>query len=328
MSLIRVVAVDDSATAREMIGRILTGAADIQLVASAADGAQALELLRVHRPDVLLTDLEMPGVDGLTLVRQVMANCPLPILVVTASHHMRGGVFEMLAAGALDVLAKPRDGTDGEELLRKIRTLAGVPVFRRRSAPAKAGHRSVEARPSLIAIGASTGGPQVLEIILSTLPRSSPPVLLVQHMAPGFTPELVRWLQRLSPATVQLAEDGWIPRVGHVYVAPEGVHLSLDTRGRLRCATGPARHGHRPAVDETFEAVARVHGPRSWAILLSGMGRDGADGMARLQAAGARTIIQEAGSCVVFGMPRAAQESGSVSDCLSPAEIRDLLASC
>lgn len=327
--MIRVVAVDDSPTARELIGRILAGNPDIQLLASASSGGEGLALVRAHRPDVLLTDLEMPGMGGLALVRHVMAECPLPILVVTASHQLREdqGVFEMLAAGALDVLAKPRSETAGGELLRKIRTLAGIPVFRRRPAP-PGGRPSPAGRPSVIAIGASTGGPQVLESILGGLPRTCPPVLLVQHMASGFTGELVRWLQKCSQATVVQAEDGWMLQAGHVYVAPEDLHLGLDTRGRVRCLSSAPRGGHRPAVDEMFEAAARVYGARTWGVLLSGMGRDGAEGMVRLHAAGARTIAQDAGSCIVFGMPRAAQEAGCVTDVLSPAEIRDLLASC
>lgn len=329
MSLIRVIAVDDSPTAREMLGRILASAPDVEVLGFASEGRQALEMVRARKPDVLLTDLEMPGMGGLDLVRQVMADCPLPILVVTASHILREdqGVFQLLAAGALDALAKPKGESEGRELLRKIRTLAGVPVFRRRAAPALT-MRTVGAHPALIAIGSSTGGPQVLETLLPGLRRSSPPILLVQHVALGFTDELARWLQTMCAGSVQVAREGLVPETGHVYVAPEDAHLSLDTRGRLRCLTSPPRNGHRPSVDETFEAVARVYGARAWGVLLSGMGRDGADGMARLLAAGSRTIAQEESSCVVWGMPRVAQEAGSVTDVLVPAEIRELLASC
>jgi two-component system chemotaxis response regulator CheB len=295
----------------------------------------------------------MPVMDGLELTREVMARFPCPILVVSAvvgdEHPER--VFALLEAGAVDVFPKPRGALEtgspeARELVRKIKVAAGVFVFPRRrpaaataanGAPAAPAVRPPGASPAvapiltpshrLVAIGASTGGPQALMTILSRLPAAFPvPVLCVQHISAGFLKGLVEWLAGQCRVKVRIARDGEPPLPGHVYFPEEDTHLVLDEKGCLAHSHAPPLGGHRPAVSATFESVAKSHGARAVAVLLTGMGRDGVTGMQAVARAGGVTIAQDEASSVVFGMPRNAIEAGAARHVLSPEAIARALA--
>ncbi len=337
--MIRVLLVDDSALALHILQRLLAASPDIQVVGTAADGREALELLPVLNPDVICTDLHMPVMNGMALTRAVMAESPRPILVVSLSVEPNSpNVFRLLEAGAVDVYPKPSDilNADQEKLARelvsKIRIVAGVHVFRRneperqRKAPPLP-PPSVSARPiRLVAIGASTGGPQALRAILSALPADFPaPVVCVQHIGDTFLPEMVKWLAEVCPLPLCEAAGGQLPQAATVYFAPAGAHLVFDEAGRFVSSDAPPSEGHRPSITVTMKAVARRFGADAIGVLLTGMGRDGADGMLEIAAAGGITIAQDEASSVVYGMPREAMALGAVRHQLSLDEIAPIL---
>ncbi len=326
-STIRVLLVDDSPIVLHILQRLLSSASDIQVVGTAANGKVALELLPELNPDVICTDLHMPVMDGLEFTREVMNNYPRPILVVSVSVEPDSEspiIFRLLEAGAVDVFPKPRDipQADQDKLARdlasKIRILAGVHVFRHNavenvatsSLPPLALTHSVAVR--IVVIGASTGGPQAFLAILSRLPASfSVPVLCVQHIGSDFLNGLVDWLAEACQLPVRKAVQGEKPRAGMVYFAPEDSHLELDSDGRFSLSLDPPCDGHRPSATVTMSSAAHCFGSATVGVLLTGMGRDGAKGMAKIAAAGGVTITQDKASSVVYGMPRAALELGA-----------------
>lgn len=369
---ITVLIVEDSPVAVIILKRILATAPMIQVVGVARTGLEALELIPQTQPQVICTDLHMPAMDGLTFTREVMARCPTPILVISASVQAEDttNVFELLEAGAVDVFPKPTTGLAADyerlaqDLISKIKVLAGVKVFtrhRRAAATPLVPHRvsslsraSVTTPPpapaplfpqfmvktppapqkvktaarviKVIAIGASTGGPQALHTILSELPAQLPvPVICVQHISDGFLQGLVNWLGYESKLPVKIAQAGEVPQAGTIYFPPERHHLELDIQGRFVYSTAPAVGGHRPSVTVTFNSVARFYGANAAGVLLTGMGRDGADGMQTLFQKGSLTIAQDESSCVVFGMPKEAIALGAAQYVLSIQAIAPFL---
>jgi len=368
---IRVLLVEDSPVALIILKRILATSKEIAVVATARSGTEALALIPQVQPDVICTDLHMPRMDGLEFTREVMAQFPKPILVISASVQAEDtyNVFQLLNAGAVDVFPKPKTGLAsdyegaGQELIRKIKVLAGVKVFTKHrrdasvvSVPRTAGtpasghkspHRTItpvssatnagisriqtapEPRSHLVrvvAIGASTGGPQALHTILTQFPaRFRAPVLCVQHISEGFLQGLVSWLDSQCSLSVQIARAGELPQQGKVYFAPEGRHLELDRHGRFFYSSAPPLGGHRPSITVTFNSVAQFYGSHCLGVLLTGMGRDGADGMAAIALSGGVTVAQDEGSCVVFGMPREAIALGAARHILPVGAIAALL---
>lgn len=344
---IRVLLVDDSAVSLEIIRRMLATAPEIQVVGTAANGVEALELIPQIRPDVICTDLHMPKMDGLELTRAVMTRNPLPILVLSVSvrAEQTHNIFQMLEAGALDILAKPLGGRESDfgiiahDLITKIRILSGVKVIGARragvDAVAKAPPPSLSglaaSPPRIIGIGASTGGPQALEMVLGQLPADFPlPLLCVQHIAQGFMQGLVDWLARSSRIRVRTAIEGAQALGGTAYFPPNDRHLEIDETGAFRCSSALPFSGHRPSVDIAFSSLARRYGSAAVGVLLTGMGQDGAQGMLDIARAGGLTIAQDEESSVVFGMPRRAIELGAACrvlplDQIGPA-LRGLVA--
>lgn len=330
---IRVLLVDDSPVSLELLCRMLANAADIQVLGRAHDGVQALDMLAQLQPDVLCTDFHMPQMDGLTLTREVMARHPLPILIVSVSvqAHQKHNIFSMLEAGALDILAKPRGGPDGnfgaiaDELITKVRILAGVKVIGRRKLPAPAngvpqplvlGSAVTGAR--IIGIGASTGGPQAFDAILRQLPANfGLPLVCVQHIAQGFMAGLVDWLSNNCRIRICTAQEGAEPESGHAYFPADGRHIELDAKGRFHCSSAIAHNGHRPSVDRAFGSLARCHGAAAVGVLLTGMGRDGAQGLLEIRRVGGLTLAQDEPSSVVFGMPGSAIALGAARHVLA-----------
>jgi two-component system chemotaxis response regulator CheB len=344
--VIRVLLVDDSPIVLHILQRLLSRSPEIQVVGTAADGREALELVPSLNPDVICTDLYMPVMDGLEFTREVLANYPRPILVVSGAVEPGSpNIFRLLQAGAVDVYLKPRDILNvdmdklAHELASKIRILAGVHVFRRNNkdnnahgAPvAKLAPKPIAIpRPQtpvrLVVIGASTGGPQALHEILAHLPASFPvPIVCVQHIGSSFLSEMVTWLAEVSPLPVRKAIQGETPQAGMVYFAPADAHLELDDGGRFTLSLKAPLDGHRPSVTITMCAAVRFFGAGVVGVLLTGMGRDGAEGMASIAAAGGITIAQDEASSVVYGMPKQAVELGAVLHILPLDQIASAL---
>lgn len=333
----RVLLVHESPAGLGLMQRLLTGVPGVEIAGTASTVEGALERLERLAPTVVCVDMQIGGSGVLDLVRRIMSDRPVPVLVL-ASKSRPAAAFELLAAGAVDVCAMPATaaGAEGElmrrEFARLVKVASGVRVFRRvaHRAPAGLARRvdapAVEAAgpgaARVVAIGASTGGPEALDRVLSGLPSDFPaPVLCVQHITAGFLNGLVDWLRERSPLPVQVARPGEQMRAGHVYFAREGAHLVVDAGGRLRCPESPPVSGHRPSVTVTFESVALAYGAEGAGVILTGMGRDGVDGMRALSARAATTIAQDRGTSLVFGMPAEAIALGVVRHVLPLDDI-------
>jgi len=337
---IRVLLVDDSPLVLTILSRMLAHSPEIEVVGTARHGKEAMELIPQLQPTVICTDYQMPIMDGLEFTKAVMAKHPRPILVISSivGPDNTDKVFELLEAGAVDVFAKPSGGLGADDkaaaqIIGKIKILAGVVVFKRSSQeprtpePVKSAPQSAPVR--VVAIGASTGGPQVLHEILTQLPSEFPcPILCVQHISEGFLQGLVDWLAAQCQITVKVARTGEVPLPGAVYFPEEGTHLTIDNKGRLVSSHQPPVGGHRPAVTVLFNSVAEYYGSSAIAVLLTGMGSDGAAGMQAIARAGGVTVAQDEASCVVFGMPKQAIDSGAVRYILPPPEIGRTLINC
>jgi len=340
MNRVRVLVVEDSLTVRMHLCDLLQADPAFDLVGQAEDGKQAIELCLALRPDVISLDMMMPVMSGLAATEYIMAYCPTPILVVSSSVN-RGELFrtyEALAAGALDVIEKPHPGQErwDQHYLSMLKLVARIKVIthmrgRRAasgpSAPAAAvTPQAAQQRLRLVAIGASTGGARALVDVLGALPGDFPlPLLVVIHIAEPFGRAFVDWLDDHCALEVRLAQHGQpVPARGVVLAAP-GLHLQLRA-GRQVCERGPERLSCRPSVDVLFESVAQEYGAGAAAVLLTGMGQDGARGMLALRQAGGLTIAQDEASCVVYGMPREAALLGAAQRILPLAEIGPALA--
>ena len=332
---VRVVVADDSLVAREMLAQILSSDPLIEVVGQAHDGEEAVDLVKRLRPDLVTMDIRMPKMDGLEATERIMAFTPTPILVVSSSVHGEGmgRAFDALNLGALEVIKKPepKDWADleriGREVQRKVKILANVRVITH--VRGRRDHGGYQVRPlvaggaarSTVAIGSSTGGPSALLAVLERLPADfSAPILIAQHIADGFIPGLVGWLDAACDVRVVEAEAGMLPEGGTVYFAPTGSNLVLtDTTMRFE----PSEQGqlYIPSADTLFDSVARVCGKSAIGVLLTGMGADGARGLKRLQDSGAATIAQDEATSTVFGMPKAAIELGAADQVLPLDEI-------
>ncbi|MGC9503769.1 chemotaxis-specific protein-glutamate methyltransferase CheB [Baaleninema sp.] len=337
---IRVLVAEDSPVVQIVLKRLFSGCSDIELVAMARTGKEALDLLPRVKPDVVCTDLHMPEMNGLELTEEIMSTMPLPILVLSASVQAEDtqNVFRVLNAGAVDVLPKPIDSSVGnwddlkQELLTKIRVLSGVAVFTHRRRTASVTKTPTVTREErlrsyqVLAVGASTGGPQALLSILSTIPKNFPvPIVCVQHISRGFLQGLVAWLNSETHITVEIASAGSIAKPGTAYFPPEDKHLIFDRPGRFAYSDVPPLSGHRPSVTVLFESVARCYGRRAVGVLLTGMGKDGATGMLEIERAGGLTVAQDEASSVVFGMPKEAIALGAAHYVLPLNEISPML---
>jgi two-component system chemotaxis response regulator CheB len=308
--MIRTLIVDDSETYRATLRSVLTPEAGFEIVGEAGDGAEALSRAVRARPTLVVMDVVMPGMDGLTATRRLMSEAPCAVVVISSGpqEDHQGLVFEALRAGAVEVLAKPSGLNDPAVRARfcgTLRSMASIKVVRRRT-PA-------EAAPKLVVIGASTGGPPALEVLVRGLPPDFPlPIVVAQHLANGFAVGLQRWLQQTTRLPVQVVDRRLALKRG-VYLADDGHHIEIDGS-----AVTPVRGeagGLTPSVDRLF-ASARSYRGGVIALLLTGMGTDGAQGLLDLRGVGAATIAQDEASSLVFGMPRAAIERNAAAEVL------------
>jgi two-component system chemotaxis response regulator CheB len=336
---VRVLIADDSLVAREMLATILSSDPEIEVVGQAVDGEEAVAMVARLRPDLVTMDIHMPKLDGLRATEKIMAYTPTPILVVSSSVRGEGvgTAFDALALGALEVIKKPepRDWADldriGREVIRKVKVLANVRVIthiggRRGHRESRTAHvGALAGGRNIVTIGSSTGGPSALLAVLGRLPRDlKTPVLVAQHIADGFVPGLVGWLNAGCAIDVQLGEDGARPEPGVAYFASTGANMVIEHEVIRLCEPSKGQL-YIPNVDTLFESVARCYGKRSVAVLLTGMGADGAQGMKHLHGLGAATIAQDEATCTVFGMPKAAIDLGAVDRVLGVNDVAEAI---
>lgn len=332
----RIAIVNDLRLAIEALRRAIATIPDATVAWIAEDGKQAVEKCATDVPDIILMDMIMPVMDGVEATRRIMAKTPCPILVVTATVEGNSSkVFEALGAGALDAVETPGLGAGGgveraEALARKvnaIRMIAGAGNTNAALAPKFDPERTHAPTPPLVAIGASTGGPMVLSQILKGLPRPLPwAVVIVQHVDIQFAPGLASWLGAESGQAIGIITAGESPRAGRVALAATGDHLVLDPGGKLLYSRHPKEAVFRPSVDVFFESLAAPQVSRGVAVVLTGMGKDGAIGMKRLRKEGWHTIAQDRASSVVWGMPGACVESGAAVEVLPADQIAGSIA--
>jgi two-component system chemotaxis response regulator CheB len=326
MKRVRVLVVDDSALMRKLIPQMLETDPAIEVVGTAMDGTFCMKKIEELQPNVVTLDLQMPGMNGIDTLKEIMRRHPLPVIVVS-SHSIEGASVTMkaLGLGAFDFVTKPQDASANmsaaaEELIAKIKAAADCKVvrpgtFQTQSPPEKISAARLASPPSkVVAIGISTGGPQALEFLLAQLPPDFPgTIVVVQHMPDGFTDMFARRLDEVCSLRVKEAQSGDLLQAGRVLICPGSRHMKVKrlTLGDIVVLSDDARvNGHRPSVDVLFQSVADEFGSMAVAALMTGMGDDGAEGLGLVKKAGGMTIAQNEESCVVFGMPKAAIERG------------------
>ncbi len=334
---ITVLVVDDSAMSRDLVTRVLTSDPGIEVIGCVRNGAEAVAALQERKPDVVTMDIHMPGMDGYEVTRQIMESQPLPIVIVSTSFDPAdvATMFRALEAGAVAGVEKPPGPADprfaehARKLIDTVKAMSEVRVVRRWPR-ARMEARAAEPAPPpraaghirLVAIGASTGGPPVLQTVLSGLPKPCPvPVIIVQHISAGFVQGLADWLSAATGSPVHLARHGEIAQPGTAYLAPDGCQMSIGRDFRLACEDGPAEHGLRPSASFLFRSVAQRFGAHAAGLLLTGMGRDGADELKLMRDAGAVTFAQDKESSVVHGMPGEAIRLDAAMHVGSPERI-------
>jgi two-component system chemotaxis response regulator CheB len=331
--MIRVLVIDDSAVMRGIMTRIINAQPDMRVAAVASDPVVAMEHLRRLSPDVITLDVEMPRMNGLEFLPRLMASHPVPVVMVS-SLTARGAetTLRALELGAIDFVPKPILTTEqeieayAEEVADKLRGAAGARLARTTTrlapVPRLAAGRALASK--FIVIGASTGGVEALRELLVPLPAGMPPILIAQHMPAGFTRSFAQRLNGLCAIGVKEGENGEPLQPGQAYIAPGGMHMTVAARaGRLetRLSQDPPINRHRPSVQALFQSASEAAGRHCIAVLLSGMGADGAEAMVDLRQRGAYNIVQDEASCVVFGMPKRAIALNAVHDALPPAAI-------
>ncbi len=343
MPLIKVLVVDDSPVTREFLVRILGSDPAIQVIGTANDGQHALEVVERERPDVITMDIHMPKIDGLEATRRIMETHPTPIVVVSGSTDPQevATTFRAIEAGALAVLRRPAGighpdhEATSRELVQTVKLMSEVKVVRRwpraqleREAPRMTERALALGTVRVVAIGASTGGPPVLQSILAELPKDFPaPLLIVQHMAAGFVRGFTEWLAQSCRLPVHLATQGEAILPGHVYVAPDGLQMKVARGGTIVLAGDEPENGLCPSVSYLFRSLAEVYGAEVVAGLLTGMGRDGAEELKVLREKGAVTFAQDKESSIVHGMPGEAIKLDAATLVLPPEKIAAALTS-
>ncbi len=337
---IRVLIVDDSALVRQMLTDMLSGDPAIDVVGAAGDAHIAREKIKRLNPDVLTLDVEMPKMDGLTFLRNLMRLRPMPVVMVSSlAEHGADVTLDALALGAVDYLPKPRIdiaatlGGYAEELIEKVKAAAQASVRTVDSwgalpaaAPARLGPGAGSLRTSerIVAIGASTGGTEAIKQVLMGLPPDAPGVVIAQHIPKAFSTSFARRMDDCCRMTVYEAEDGQQVLPGHVYIAPGDRHLRIERDGaRYVCKLddGEPVNRHKPSVDVLFRSVARNAGRNAVGLLLTGMGKDGARGLLEMREAGSRTVAQDEATSVVWGMPGEAVSLGAVQHVIALQQI-------
>lgn len=334
MNKIRVMIVDDSAVVRQVVAGILGSSPEIEVIGTAADPIFAMEKMKREWPDVIVLDVEMPRMDGITFLKKIMMEKPTPVLICsTLTEKGAETTMQALASGAVGVAAKPRLGLKqhlqdaSEDLIHMVRAASRANVKKIRAPSAPPPKLSADAilpqsiqamartTDMVVAIGTSTGGTQALEAVLASLPRVCPGIVVVQHMPEKFTEAFARRLDGVCQIEVKEAKSGDRVMPGRALIAPGGRHMLLKRSGaqyHVEIVDGPPVSRHRPSVDVLFRSVAQCAGRNALGIIMTGMGDDGANGLLEMRQAGAATIGQDEATCVVYGMPKEAAKRGAV----------------
>jgi two-component system, chemotaxis family, protein-glutamate methylesterase/glutaminase len=350
--MLRILIAEDSQVIQRTLRALLEGEPDIEIVGVAGNGREALRMCHELRPDLVTMDIFMPEMDGLEATRRIMEECPTRIVIISAMVGERdmSSSFDAMRAGAIEVIEKPRGVLAGNysevkqslaRLLQKVAVAKPVAQLSWIAGPssqaaakgaskpraAGGGRRMPEAfEPEVVCIGGSTGAPTVIVEVLSKLPAGYPyPIVVAQHIAKGFAAGFASWLDSAVPLEVKVADDRESPRPGLVLVAPDTRNVVFESSGRIDLVEPTDPRRHVPSIDALFRSAAAVHGDRVLGVLLSGMGRDGADGLAAIYAAGGVTLAQSEATSVVYGMGKVAQEAGSVMEVVSPQRLAGIL---
>lgn len=333
--MLRVLIADDSVLARAVIKDMFAGSAEIAIIGEAGNGREAVAMTEDLRPDLVVMDLMMPVMTGLEAIEEIMARVPTPILVLSATVDERDVnlAFSAIKKGALDVMEKPDAALAdmkvfAARLAEKIKLLSRIRVIRhhrRRPKEELAVPKREEAERNILAIGASTGGPKAVMSIVKNLPEKLPAtVFIVQHIASGFAKGFAQWLDHESRIRVRIPGDGDEFREGEVLVAPNDCHMMIE-RGRVRLVPGTPVNCCRPSIDVLFSSIADEFGDRTVAVLLTGMGKDGAEGLRLIKKRGGHTIVQDEETSAVFGMPKAALALRAADEVLSLSAIPNVI---
>jgi len=333
--MVTAIVIDDSYTVRLLIQSILQVDPAIEILASGADGEQALRLIEIHKPDVVVLDLFLPGLlSGLDVTRKIMEESPRPVIVVTSASKKTAELFDLIGAGAVAVIQTPHGighpdhPEEAARLRRAIKTYSQVKLVRRRSSTS--GNLSkpalLSSTQSIVAIGASTGGPLVVKSLIDSLSSNFLyPILLTQHIAAGFTDEMIKWFNHSGTIEVKLASASEAVRPGCMYVAPDNRHLGISPDGRIILSDDPAEHGVKPSVSYMFRSVAQSYSKRAIGVLLTGMGADGARELKLIKDCGGRTLAQDSETSVVHGMPGVAIALGAAEIIVSASRLGPVL---
>jgi two-component system chemotaxis response regulator CheB len=336
--MIRVLVAEDSLITSKLITGILESDPDIKVVGVARNGQEAIQMAAKLRPDLITMDIHMPVMDGTEATKQIMAYTPTPILLLTSStlHEGVGKVFDAISFGALDIINKDLlndvmvNESVGKSLIDRAKLLVRIRVIthplaklqRREAAAGFLAGIQTQAQRKIVGIAASTGGPEALQIVLRALPADFPvPIVVVQHITPGFVAGLAEWLGHYSPLKVKVAENDDVLKQGTVYIAPTELQMQVTQERHIEIHNDPAVDGQRPSGTVLFKSLAEYHGKNSLGVILTGMGRDGARGLKELHDAGGHVIAQSEPSCVVYGMPKSAVELGCVDEVVAVEDI-------
>jgi len=333
-----VLVVDDSPLFRNALVAALEKAPDLEVITPAENGREAIDLIHRHHPEVVTMDVNMPVMTGYEAVEEVMATCPTPIMILTGSpsKQERGAVIRALGMGAVDVVPKPDLSRTAEadhafgQIIEKIKLFSKARVIRHVAGALKQKHWDSPAATgpvtqlSLVAIASSTGGPAAVAEILTSLPVDlAAAVVVAQHIADGFAATFVEWLSAVSALDIREGESGHVLKPGNVAIAPGGRHMRVDSAGRLQLIDSQPVHGCKPSADILLSSVSKAFGRRAVGLVLSGMGRDGTEGLEAIRTNGGKTIAQDEATSVIFGMPKSAIEAGAADKILPLGRIAD-----
>jgi two-component system chemotaxis response regulator CheB len=341
--MIRVLIVDDSRVIQEFLKHLLTADPDIEIAGIASSGYEALEMVRSKKPDLITMDIQMPGMDGYEASRIIMENVPTPIIIISGIENVpeASDSHRYIEAGALAVILRPAPfdlsqfKAFSNDLIQTVKLMSEIKVVKLFPRNRKADKKPVVLaqafekdlkRIQIIAIGASTGGPLALQIILSRLRKDLPvPILIVQHIAPGFVNVFEKMLSATSGIKIKIAEDGEMITAGTAFIAPDRFHMGVTGTKKIVLSNLLPENGSKPSVSFLFRSVAQSYGANSLGVLLTGMGKDGADELKDMKDKGALTVVQNEGSSVVFGMPGEALRLGASNNAMTPEQIAEII---
>ncbi|MCX8153322.1 MAG: chemotaxis response regulator protein-glutamate methylesterase [Candidatus Bathyarchaeota archaeon] len=329
---IKILVVDDSLLMQKVLVDLLQSDPQLTVIGTARDGEEALSKIALLKPDVITLDIEMPKMNGLTAVRKIMETNPLPVVMVSALTQREAQLtLKALEFGAVDYVPKPSGpislnmDTVKDELITKVKTAASANVRREKPKMAEISTTKAGCSEKIILIAASTGGPAAVSYVLRNIPENSPPILVVQHMKRGMTKLFAKMLDQECKIEVKEAEDGDLIREGLAMIAPGGLHMTVTKNGRIKLVEDPPVNYVRPSADIMMKSAAKVYGSKNIGVVLTGIGADGAEGIAAIKKKGGLTIAQDEKTCVVFGMPSAAIKTGCVDFVLPLDYIPKLL---